>query len=523
MLWPLGFATLEGRAGMTSKRIGILVVAYNAVSTLAPVLDRIPPEFRSRITKVLVGDDASQDSTHLVALGYQQQATDLTIEVMSHPENLGYGGNQKAGYDWAIENDLDIVVLLHGDGQYAPEMLPEMVAPLERDEADAVFGSRMLDPGGARRGGMPRYKFVGNRILTTMENAVAGASLSEWHSGYRAYSVAALRDIPFDRNDNGFNFDTQVIVQLIEAGKRIVEVPIPTYYGDEICRVNGMAYARDITRDVMRYRAHKMGFGSGELAFASDVYDAKHGDQSSHEVVLRWLSGRGPSRILDLGCSDGYLAERLRRDGHHVTGVDLVARDGVKERVDRFIEADLEQGLPPELGGPFDVILAADVLEHVRSPEQILEQARALLAPGGSIIASIPNFGHWYPRLRVAAGRFDYDRRGILDQDHVRFFTKRSFERVATGTGYRAVRTAGTGLPLEVVDRGGQGQQAGSGRAARALARIDQVAVAARPELFAYQLVYELVPERSRLIPPSPSPHRRRDPRATSPRARSPR
>ena len=479
---------------MPAKRIGILVVAYNAVSTLAQVLDRIPTDFRPRIVKILVGDDASQDATHLVALGYKQLATDLPIEVIRHPKNLGYGGNQKAGYQWAIDNELDIVVLLHGDGQYAPESLPEMVAPLERDEADAVFGSRMLDPGGARRGGMPRYKFVGNRILTTVENAVAGASLSEWHSGYRAYSVAAMKDVPFHHNDNGFNFDTQVIVQFIEAGKRIVEVPIPTYYGDEICRVNGLKYARDITRDVVRYRAHKMGFGSGELAFASPTYEGKHADQSSHELVRRWLSGRGPSRVLDLGCSDGYLAEQLRGLGHHVTGVDLVAHNGVKERVDHFVEADLEQGLPPELEGRFDVILAADVLEHVRSPERILEQVRPRLAPGGSLVVSVPNFGHWYPRVRVALGRFDYDRRGILDRDHVRFFTKRSFERLASNAGFRVVRRTGTGLPVEVVDRGGHGQHVGSGRAARALSRIDRVSVAARPQLFAYQLVYELVP-----------------------------
>ncbi len=479
---------------MTAKRIGVLVVAYNAVSTLAQVLDRIPPDFRSRITKVLVGDDASQDSTSLVALGYQHQATDLTIEVVRHPQNLGYGGNQKAGYDWAIENDLDIVVLLHGDGQYAPELLPEMVAPLERDEADAVFGSRMLDPGAARRGGMPRYKFAGNRILTTVENAVAGASLSEWHSGYRAYSVAALRELPFQRNDNGFNFDTQVIVQLIEAGKRIVEIPIPTYYGDEICRVNGMVYARDITRDVVRYRLHKMGFGTGDLAFASDVYDGKQAEESSHQIVARWLRGRGPSRVLDLGCSDGSVAEQLRTAGHHVTGVDVIAHEGVKERVDWFVEADLELGLPPELEGPFDVVLAADVLEHVRHPERVLEPVRTLLAPGGTIIASVPNFGHWYPRLRVASGRFDYDRRGILDRDHVRFFTRKSFERLVASTGYRTVRRTGTGLPLEIVDRGGRDQHAGSGRAARALARFDRATVALRPELFAYQLVYELEP-----------------------------
>jgi hypothetical protein len=140
------------------------------------------------------------------------------------------------------------------------------------------------------------------------------------------------------------------------------------------------------------------------------------------------------------------------------------------------------------------VVLAADVLEHVRSPGQILDDVRGLLAPGGSLLVSVPNFGHWYPRVRVALGRFDYDRRGILDRDHVRFFTRRSFERLVVDGGYRVARRSGTGLPCEVVDRGGNGQEAGTGSVARALSRIDRAAVAARPQLFAYQFLYELVP-----------------------------
>src|ERR671911_1401828 len=204
------------------KRIGILIVAYNAASTLAQVLDRIPRDFLPRIDRVLVTDDASTDSTYLVGLGYQQM-TDLPLTVIRQPENLGYGGNQKVAYKWAMEHDLDIVVLLHGDGQYAPEILPAIVEPLELDKCDAVLGSRMMHPGEARRGGMPLYKYVGNKILTRYENAVVGTDLSEWHSGYRAYSLAALRDIPFERNSNGFDFDTQIIVELHEAGKRIEE------------------------------------------------------------------------------------------------------------------------------------------------------------------------------------------------------------------------------------------------------------------------------------------------------------
>ena len=174
----------DGKVGADSsvakKRVGVLVVAYNAATTLAKVLDRIPAELKADIEEVIVSDDHSQDSTYLVGLGYQQ-TSDLPITLIRQPTNLGYGGNQKAGYRLAIEHGLDIVVMLHGDGQYAPESLPEILGPLLHNEADAVFGSRTMIKGAARRGGMPLYKFVGNRILSRFENGVLGTDLSEFH------------------------------------------------------------------------------------------------------------------------------------------------------------------------------------------------------------------------------------------------------------------------------------------------------------------------------------------------------
>jgi glycosyltransferase involved in cell wall biosynthesis len=475
------------------KRIGVLVVAYNAASTLAAVLDRIPRDFVPRITKVLVNDDHSDDSTYLVGLGYQHTTPELPLEIIRQPRNLGYGGNQKAGYRWAMEHDLDIVVLLHGDGQYAPELLPDMVAPLERGDADAVFGSRMMIDGAARKGGMPLYKYVGNRILTTVENAMASTSLTEWHSGYRAYSVDALRDLHLEQTSDGFDFDTQIILQLVESGKQITEIPIPTYYGDEICYVNGLGYAGDVTKAVVRYRLHKMGFGTGETAFAEGHYELKHGDDTSHGRILD-LVGRMPAgRILDLGCDDGSLGERLRLAGHEVTGVDRQKHEGVGARLDRFVEADLDDGIPSEVGDGYDIVLAADVLEHVRRPDELLRDIRGRLAPGGRVVASVPNFGHWYPRLRVASGRFDYDRRGILDEGHVRFFTRRSFELLTARGGFEVRRREAVGLPLEVVGRGGAGTSSPSS-GVRLVQGADRVAADVWPTLFAYQFVYELAP-----------------------------
>jgi glycosyltransferase involved in cell wall biosynthesis len=476
------------------KRIGVLVVAYNAASTLAAVLDRIPRDFAPRIAKVVVNDDYSHDATLLVGLGYQQLNRTLPLEIIRHPRNLGYGGNQKAGYRWAIEQGLDIVVLLHGDGQYPPELLPEIVAPLERDECDAVFGSRMMTKGAARKGGMPMYKFVGNKILTRFENGVAGLALTEWHSGYRAYSVAALKEIPFESNSNGFAFDTEVILQLHEAGKRIVEIPIPTYYGDEICYVNGLRYAKDVASDVLRYRAHKIGLGTGEMAFAThDEYDLKEADQTSHRRIVQWFERKPPSRVLDLGCGDGRLAELLRACGHEVTGVDQRKSEGVGGRVDRFFDADLDRGIPDEVGGGYDIVLAADVLEHVRDPRALLIECREHLGPHGTVIASIPNIGHWYPRVRVALGRFDYDRRGILDVGHVRFFTRRSFERIATSAGLTQRRRESIGLPLEVLSRGSRDKN----DRVTLLGTTERIAVDLWPTLFGFQFLYELEPSRS--------------------------
>jgi glycosyltransferase involved in cell wall biosynthesis len=234
-------------------KIGMLIVAYNAQDTLEKVLDRIPVDFIKQIDAILVCDDASTDDTHKVGLSYQSKSQ-LPLTIVRHEINLGYGGNQKTGYQWALEKNLDLVVLLHGDGQYAPEYLPQMVEPIVSGRADVVFGSRMITQGGARQGGMPLYKFVGNKILTTLQNRLAKVSLTEWHSGYRAYSVASLRKINFLKNSDYFDFDSQIILQMIGARQRIVEIEIPTFYGDEISRVNGIKYGIKILIHTLKFR-----------------------------------------------------------------------------------------------------------------------------------------------------------------------------------------------------------------------------------------------------------------------------
>ena len=467
-------------------KVGVLVVAYNAESTLVDVLDRITPAMRRDLAEVLVQDDHSTDDTFSVATEYLRRGTDLALTVLRHPQNLGYGGNQKAGYTYAVDHGWDVVVMLHGDGQYAPEVMQDLVSPIVRGEADAVFGSRMMVKGGARQGGMPLYKYIGNRVLTTSQNAITGLRLSEWHSGYRAYRVSALADLPYVGNSNGFDFDTEIILQLYAAKKRIVEVPIPTYYGDEICRVNGIAYARDIMVDTVRHRLGRTGFGAGDVGRVTEPYAYKPSALSSHGRVLQMMEHRPPAHVLDVGCGPGWLAEALRAQGHHVTGVDLAEEPGVHDRMHRFVRADLEQGLPDEVGDGYDVAIAADVIEHVRNPQMLLGDMTHRLRQGGTVIASVPNISHWYPRGRTALGLFDYDQRGILDATHLRFFTRRSFVRLAAQVGLEPIAKRHTGLPFDAV-----GVRT-DGIVGRAATLVDRALVRAWPTMFAYQFVYEL-------------------------------
>ncbi|MBI4884580.1 MAG: glycosyltransferase [Actinobacteria bacterium] len=492
---PALLAFREHRGGGVVK-VGVLVVAYNAETTLRRVLDRIPDATQLHLAEVLVHDDHSTDDTTSVARDYEDDNSRFHLTVVRHPKNLGYGGNQKAGYAYAINHGWDVVVLLHGDGQYAPEIMGELIEPIVNGAADAVFGSRMLQRGHARQGGMPMYKYAGNRVLTAAQNFLTGLTLSEWHSGYRAYRVSALAQLPFVGNSDGFDFDTEIILQLADAGMRIDEVPIPTYYGDEICRVNGLQYAKDVIVDTLRYRLGRSGFGSGRLGRVAEPYGFKPSPYSSHGRILQMVHGRKPMRILDVGCGPGWLANALTDAGHTVVGVDVAEGDGVAARMSRFIVSDLADGLPDEVGGDFDLVLAADIIEHLVDPSRILTDMAARVRPQGSIIVSVPNISHWYPRFRIATGRFDYDQRGVLDATHLRFFTRRRFLRVTEEAGLERVAHRHTGLPLDALGLGDSRLVTGT------VGRVDRLLVRWWPTMFAYQFVYEFSPWRAGALRP---------------------
>lgn len=432
---------------MAKKRIGILVVAYNHVNLLDKTLDRIQRDVLERIEEIFVFDDCSTDNTYYAALGYKAMKGLDKLKIFKNTKNLGYGGNQKAGYRYAIEKGFDIVVLLHGDGQYAPEVLQMLLEPLERDEADMVFGSRMAKGCRPLEGGMPLYKYLGNKILTFAENKILGMNLSEFHSGYRLYSCDALRQIPFEKCSNNFHFDTEIVVLFKDRALQIIERPIPTYYGDEICNVNGIPYAYNCLKAVTKYWMYKKGFLRNELFESNDTrpYVFKENPFSSHSKTLQLVSQFCPGKeILDVGASTGYLVERLVKAGYHVTAIEKDQQQAKEAEAvcEKVYKMDVEALPPPE--EVYDLIIFGDILEHLRNPWEVLQHYRGCVREGGKIIVSLPNIVNIAVRMMVLLGKFEYMARGPLDKTHLRFFTRKSATKMVKEAGFTIDRVVVT-------------------------------------------------------------------------------
>ena len=473
------------RSGNRKPRLLVFVIAYYAESTLESVLDRIPRSiFDGFDCEVLIVDDASEDRTHEIGRQYVARHPGIRITALRNTLTQGYGGNQKVGYTYAISRGFSLVAMVHGDGQYAPEELPRLLEPLLRGEADAVFGSRMMERFGALRGGMPFYKYVGNKVLSTIQNFLLNTKFSEFHSGYRIYSVAALKRIPYRLNSNDFHFDTEIIIQLLNAGMRIVELPIPTYYGDEICRVDGMKYAKNVIWAVLQNTAH----GSGILyqrrfdttEHGNTHYDLKLGYASSHTFALDAVPA-GAS-VLDIGAGPGGLAQEFLRKGCSVTTVDRHAPESGDPRV-RVITQNLEDG-PRFDPKQYDYLLLLDVIEHLQDPEQFLERMRALLDhTPRRVVLTTPNVAFIVQRLMLLFGQFNYGKAGILDRGHTRLFNLRSLGHLLRDAGLVVREVRGIPAPFPKV--------LGDGFLGHAAVRVNLALIKLSRTLFSYQFLIE--------------------------------
>jgi glycosyltransferase involved in cell wall biosynthesis len=474
------------------KRLLVFIVAYNAARTIQEVVRRLPLSLKEYETEILIIDDSSRDSTFEQAYDIERTGqTPFPLTVLYNPVNQGYGGNQKIGFHYAIDKGFDVVALVHGDGQYAPESLPELLPPLLEGEADAVFGSRMMTRLAALKGGMPLYKYAGNKILTAIQNRLLHSSLSEFHSGYRLYSVNALKRIPFDRNTNDFHFDTEIIIQLFRAGLRVKELPIPTYYGDEICHVNGIKYALDVIKTTLLSRAQDLGifyerkFDVRPVTEGNPLYQAKLSFESPHTLAL----ARVPpgSNVADIGCAAGYISRALKEKRCRITGVDLFPLEQ-DPGLERFIQCDLDDAGFPLDAGNFDRILMLDIIEHLRSPERFLDSLRESRVGEVPVklIVSTGNIGFIVTRLGLLFGWFNYGPRGILDLTHTRLFTFATARKLFEQSGYKIEEVRGVAAPFPLA--------LGNGALAKLALAINKGLIRISKSLFSYQIFMVCTP-----------------------------
>jgi Glycosyltransferases involved in cell wall biogenesis len=242
---------------INKKRIVLVMPAYNAAKTVAKTCAEIP---RNVVDEVILVDDASGDGTVAAA-----QA--LGIRTVQHKNNRGYGGNQKTCYDTALSSGADIVIMLHPDYQYTPLLVEAMVAPIASGVFDCMLGSRILS-NGALIGGMPRYKYLSNRVLTLVQNLLVGHKLSEYHTGYRAYSRQVLEAIPYNDNSDNFIFDNQMLSQIIFAGFRVGEMTCPTRYAADSSSIsfkNSVRYGLGVLGVSLSFALHRAGVRKSAL------------------------------------------------------------------------------------------------------------------------------------------------------------------------------------------------------------------------------------------------------------------
>ena len=231
-------------------RVIVVMPAYNAAKTLKMTYRALPHEL---VDTVIVVDDGSSDETARIA-------RELGLQLFVHNRNYGYGANQKTCYAEALKAQAEIVVMVHPDYQYDPRLLPALIAPIQRNEADVVLGSRLLGESPVKQG-MPVWKYWGNRFLTRIENWVFGLGLSEFHTGYRAFTREVLETVNFGMNSDKFIFDQEIIAQIVAAGFRIMEVPVPTRYFPEASSAGFFAsvrYGLGVLRLLFQYSLHRL-------------------------------------------------------------------------------------------------------------------------------------------------------------------------------------------------------------------------------------------------------------------------
>jgi len=468
-----------------APRFVLLVFDCREPGSLEKLIAGIPERAALAIDEIVLMQE-EQPRTPSAGEEAAARARGLELSFHRNPRRYDFGEARKAGFEYALRQGFDHVIVMRGNGTHPPQALAELIDTAIAHPDEVVLG--------ARAGRLPKESTRSTRLLERVERGltrrllenVLNLRLRDYLTGFRVYPARALRCVPFQLNADGLTFDTELLIQFRTIGVPVRELPIPTAWWesagsrDELRRTLGNAGA------ALGYRLHQLHVTRhGQYLIEHGVdYTLKRSKTGSHMQIVAAV--RPEARVLDLGCSQGLLARPLKEKGVRVTGVDSRAPNDTARELEAYFQRDLEDPLELPVGREFDYVVVADVIEHLRKREQLLRGARRYLREDGRLLISTGNVGLWFYRLSLLAGRFEYGARGILDRTHVHLYTRATFRREIERAGFHVLNERVTALPFEVVF-----ESTGRSRFVRLLARAYHAIARVWPEMFAYQFILE--------------------------------
>ncbi len=415
---------------------------------------------------VLLSEDEAK--TFTLPKNLNAYFTEILV-ITTDPEQIGAA--QKRGFRELEEKNLDYLLVVPSLSQASSaEFLSQMlICVLKNPQCTAVMAATPPSS-------------LSQKIFHQVESLALGFPLRDYHSKARLYSTHFLKSIPFAENDDDGRFDAQTLVQLRALGARVQELSFAPL--EKTTLSQAFHNCRSLLRTALEYRLHQLHFirRSRYFFLRESCYTRKKSPYSSHEIILSLLPSR--QRVLDVGCGLGLLAPDLRARHCPSAGIDFLAEEYLRGMYDEYSSQDLEalQVLP--FSHEFDVAIMADSLEHLRNAKALLKTVTKSLSPGGCVIISTPNIAHWYCRLSLLLGRFNYGEKGILDETHVHFYTLDSLRSLVRNADLEITTEKFTGLPFEVIF-----ESVGQSKALKMLDRFYYKLVQLWPRLFAYQIV----------------------------------
>ena len=423
------------------KKLLIFIPAYNVENLILNVLNDIPiKKLDSYEAEILLVNDCSNDGTLKKVLQFKKKEKKIKVSVLTNKTNLGYGAVQKLAYFYAIKNNFDFVVMLHGDGQYDPKVLLNLIKPIEKKEADAVFGGRMHSYLKAFKGKMPFHRLLGNIFVTKIQNFLLNTNINEYHTGYRAYSVNVLKLLPFHLNSNYYHFDTEIIIQLLFSDLVIKEIPIETIYGNEKSYLNVIKYGFNVLKTTLTGKLQKFGifyerkFDIERHQKGKVKYSNKKNFISSHSKTLDLIKPN--SKILDLSLSHDFFKKELEQKKCKVYPIDI--HSILKELTyHNLINSNLEKYDLPISEEVFDTIIILNELQRFNEPEAFIEILSKWLekSPHAEIIVTTTNISFFMIRFMLLLGFYQHGNKGVLDLSHKRNYTFSSLKKLFEQSG----------------------------------------------------------------------------------------